>query len=96
MDVATKETAGHKPAGETAEDRRQDQVTITINDVEKSIHRGHQAVSAIKALGSVPLADVLEQKVKGRLEPLDDNGSVVIKGGEEFLSHPRDSGSSHG
>jgi hypothetical protein len=69
---------------------------MEVRRPRKSIHRGHQAVSAIKTLGGIPLADVLEQKVKGRLEPLDDNGSVVIKGGEEFLSHPRDSGSSHG
>jgi hypothetical protein len=96
MGAETKETAGHKPGGETpAEDHRQDQVTITINDVPKSIHRGRQDVSAIKKLGEVPLADVLEQKINGRLEPLADDGSLVIRGGEEFLSHPRDSGSSH-
>jgi hypothetical protein len=69
-------------------------VTITINGTEKSIHRGRQKVAEIKALGGVPLADDLEQVIDGKLVPLSDDGAVTIKGGEVFLSHPKDSGAS--
>jgi len=69
-------------------------VTITINSKPKEIHRGHQTVAAIKALGGVPAADELEQVIQGKLTPLSDDGAVTLKGGEVFISHPRDSGSS--
>jgi hypothetical protein len=69
-------------------------VTITINSKRKEIHRGHQTVAAIKKLGDVPAADELEQVIQGKLTPLPDDGAVTIKGGEAFISHPRDSGSS--
>lgn len=70
-------------------------VTITINDVSKPIHRGNQTVEALKKLGGIPLADELEQLIKGKLTPLADDGRVPIKGEEIFVSHPKDSGSSH-
>lgn len=70
------------------------EVKITINNVEKTIHRGHQTVADIKTLGGVPLADDLEQLVDGVLTLLPDGGSVTIKGGEVFISHPKDSASS--
>ena len=69
-------------------------VNITINDTERSIHRGRQTVVDIKKAGEVPLNHALEQVVEGQIVPLDDNGSVVIKGGEVFISHPKDGGSS--
>jgi len=69
-------------------------VTITINDVPRSIHRGRQTVSDLKTLGEVPQADELEQLIKGKLTPLTDDGAVTIKGEEVFVSHPKDSGSS--
>lgn len=69
-------------------------VSITINDTERSIHRGRQTVVEIKKVGEVPLNHELEQIIKGKITPLDDNGFVVIKGGEIFISHPKDGGSS--
>lgn len=77
-----------------ADEKRRDQVTITVDGQQKSIHRGHQPVSEIKRVGGVPQADVLEQVLDGKLVPLDDDGGVVIKGNEVFISHPRDSASS--
>ena len=71
-------------------------MTIIINGVEKPVHRGRQTVKDLKILGGVPEADELEQVIKGKLTPLADDGAVTIKGDEEFVSHPRDSGSSHG
>jgi hypothetical protein len=60
-----------------------------------SIHRGHEAVSAIKTACSVPQTDVIELiGENGQLQPLDDNGSFTIKGSEKFISHKRGGGSS--
>lgn len=70
-------------------------VQIFINGKPFSIHRGSQTVEAIKRAGNVPLADDLEQNIDGKLTPLADDGRVTIKGGEKFVSHPKDSGSSH-
>lgn len=69
-------------------------VNITVNDTERSIHRGRQTVVEIKTVGEVPLNHALEQIIDGKIIPLNDNGSVVIKGGEVFISHPKDGGSS--
>lgn len=87
------ETAG-SPGARSGEGR-QDLVTITVNGAATPIHHGRQSVSAIKEAAGVPLADVLVQVVDGQLKPLDDSGAVTIKGDEQFVSHPRDSGSSH-
>lgn len=69
-------------------------VTITINSKPFEIHRGRQTVIALKAAGAIATADELEQVVQGKLVPLADDGAVTLKGGEVFISHPRDSGSS--
>lgn len=78
-------------------ENRQDVVSIKINNKPYPIHRGRQKVAEIKRVGGVPLADELAQVVEGNtppLTPLPDDGAVTIKGGEEFISYPRDSGSS--
>jgi hypothetical protein len=69
-------------------------VTITVDNKPVNIHRGRQSVSEIKRLGGVPAADELAQVNEGQpLKPLADDGHVVIKGGEEFVSYPKDSSS---
>ena len=77
-----------------SDEHRQDTVTIKINNVAYTIHRGRQSVSEIKHIGGISQADVLEQLIDGQLVELDDNGAVTIKGEEQFISHPRDSASS--
>lgn len=77
------------------DDHGRDIVTIRVNGVDVRIHRGRRTVAEIKDKGGVPRADVLAQLIEGKLKDLPDDGSVVIKGGEEFHSHPPDSGSSH-
>ena len=79
--------------GSSHEDHGKDFVTIKVNAKDVEIHRGSQTVAAIKTAGTVPQADELEQVIDGKLTPLADDGSVTIKGGEKFVSHPRDSGS---
>jgi hypothetical protein len=78
-----------------SDEHRQDEVEIVINNTPRMIHRGHQAVQEIKRVGGIPLADELVQIVDGQLVVLADTAEVVIKGGERFLSQPRDSASSH-
>jgi hypothetical protein len=81
--------------GGASPDHRQDEVTITVDNKPVLIHRGRQPVSEIKRLGGVPQAFELEQVIEGEpLKPLPDDSFVVIKGGEQFVGHPRDSGSS--
>lgn len=77
-----------------SEENRQDFVKIIINNDPFTIHRGKRSVSEIKSVGGVPLADALEQVIDGKLIPLEDGGSVVIKGGEEFKSHVQSGGAS--
>jgi hypothetical protein len=69
-------------------------VTITINNEQKSIHRGHNTVIEIKTLGGIPLADDLILIVCNEMKPLSDDGEITIKGGEVFVSHPKGSSSS--
>ena len=69
-------------------------VPITVNGQTYEIHRGHQTVVAIKQVAQVPLAHDLEQVVDGVLKPLPDDGAVTLKGGEVFVSHPKDAASS--
>lgn len=68
-------------------------VTITVNGASKQIHRGHQTVAEIKAVGGVVATDELEQVINGVLTPLPDTGAVTLKGDEVFVSHPKDSAS---
>ncbi len=69
-------------------------VTIMVDNHEKTIKRGKHSVADIKSVGGVMLALDLEEILGGVLTPLNDDGAVTIKGGEVFISHPKDSGSS--
>lgn len=69
-------------------------VEITIDDKLKKIHRGHQTIVELKNLGEIPLAYDLDQFIDGKFQPLPDNGAVTLKGGEVFVSHPKDGSSS--
>jgi len=87
-------TAEVQPGG-NGDHQGKDTVAITVNDKEIEIHRGHRSVSEIKRLGGVPAADELAQAIEGQpLKPLADDGFVVLRGGEEFVSYPKDSSSS--
>lgn len=85
------------PDGKAKNDGHPDQgpmVTITVNGVQREIHRGHRPVSDIKVVGHVLATDVLEQLIDGKLVTLPDDGAVVLKGGEVFVSHPGDGAAS--
>ena len=80
--------------GAVAEGHRQDLVEVTVNNEPHVLHRGRRTVAEIKDEGHIAPADELSQLVDGRYVLLPDNGSVVIRGGEEFQSNPRAGGSS--
>jgi predicted Rdx family selenoprotein len=79
---------------ETSHPQTGPDVTITINNQVFSVHRGNISVSELKVVGAVPAAYELEEIVNGTLKPLSDDGHVVLKGGEIFVSHPRAGASS--
>ena len=85
------------PQNDTTNEKDHEQgpiVTITVDTKAYPIHRGHQTVADVKKTAGVPLAFELEQLIDGKLAPLPDDGAVTIKGGEVFLSHPKDGGAS--
>jgi hypothetical protein len=69
-------------------------VVITVDNKTFAVHRGNITVADLKNLAGVPAAYELEEIVDGVLKPLADDGHVVLKGGERFVSHPRAGASS--
>jgi hypothetical protein len=65
-------------------------VTITVDNKEVSIHRGHRSVAEIKEAAGVPPEYVIDQIIGGEIRPLQNNDAVTIKGNERFISHPDD------
>jgi hypothetical protein len=77
----------NKESGKS-EDNRNDVVVISIGGKDYKIHRGNQKVAEIKELGGINPNHILVQIVNGQLIDLPNDGSVTIKGGEVFKSHP--------
>ncbi len=71
------------------------EVVVTIEGVEKKIHRGSHRVSELKSLLGVSADLALAQVIDGQITPLNDEARVTIKGGEVFFKGPRTGGSSH-
>lgn len=69
-------------------------VTVKVDNVDKTVHRGSYVVSDFKNEVGVDQVKVLDQIVDGSFVELKDDGRIVIKGGEVFISHARDGGSS--
>lgn len=84
-------TDGNKKNGNENSKRN---VEIKIDDATYSVHRGHQTVEALKAVAGIPLAYDFNQVIDGEFIPLPDDGGVTLKGGEVFISHPKDGSSS--
>jgi len=82
-----------KGPGASGDDHGKAMVTIDVNDVAVTIHRGHQTVAAIKAAGNVPSTDILYEMPNYEVA-LNDNDSITIKGGERFKSCAPSGGSS--
>lgn len=70
------------------------EVVIRINNVEHKIKRGTYTVAQLKKIGNVKASDEVDALEGHKLTPLDDTAIIVIKGGEQFISHVRDGSSS--
>lgn len=64
-------------------------VGITIDGDPYEVKRGKHSVAQLKKIGHVPEEYELEELVDGKLDPLKDDATVHIKGGEVFISHTR-------
>lgn len=76
--------ADHGPG---ADPQHGPEVTIKINNSPYEVHRGRQTVAYLKELAGISQSFELDEVENGRLVPLSDDGSVTIKGGEEFKSN---------
>jgi hypothetical protein len=69
-------------------------VTVTVDTVVKTVHRGSYIVAEFKQVVGVDPAKELDEVIGGEFKPLDDAARIVIKGGEIFVSHVRTGASS--
>lgn len=69
-------------------------VNVMVDGKTKTVHRGHYTVAEFKSKVGVDPAKELDEIVDGQILPLNDGSSLVIKGGEVFISHARTGGSS--
>lgn len=64
-------------------------VHVTVDREKKRVQAGPYRVSVFKHTVGVPPEKELDQIIKGIIKPLDDNATIVIAGGEIFISHER-------
>ncbi len=81
--------AGHGEHPQTGPD-----VTVQVDLVTKTVHRGSYRVSEFKEQVGVDATRALDEVINGEFIPRDDDKHIVIKGGEVFVSHVRTGGSS--
>jgi hypothetical protein len=64
-------------------------VDVVVDRITRRVLAGPYRVSVFKHDVGVPSAKELDQIIKGVITPLDDNSTIVITGGEVFVSHER-------
>jgi len=64
-------------------------VEVTVDKMKKKVHAGPYRVSVFKHYVGVPPEKELDQIIKGVIKPLDDDATIVVAGGEVFVSHER-------
>lgn len=69
-------------------------VQITLDSNEKTVADGVYHLGELKQLLGVPQDYELDLVVNGEFKPLNDQRSLHVKGGEIFVSHVRQGGSS--
>jgi len=70
------------------------EVAVTVDGKTYQVPEATYVVSEFKKLVGVDPSKELDEVVHGELKPLDDNQTIHIKGGEVFISHARQGGSS--
>jgi hypothetical protein len=69
-------------------------VAVTVDTQSKTVHRGSWVVAEFKKEVGVGADRALDEVVGGEFKPLADDQRITIKGGEVFVSHVRQGGSS--
>jgi len=70
------------------------EVAVTVDGKTHHVPEGTYLVSEFMKLVGVDPSKELDEVVHGELKPLDDRHRIHIKGGEVFISHARQGGSS--
>lgn len=76
------------------QDKPEKKVEVTVDQKERKVRPGSYTVSDFKREVKVDDALALDQLVNGTLTALDDGQTIDIRGGEVFVSHVRQGGSS--
>ncbi|MDB5388770.1 MAG: hypothetical protein JWM11_4416 [Planctomycetaceae bacterium] len=90
----TQEEIDHDLAHENDDDEKVKKVSVTVDTKQKKVRPGIYVVSEFKRLVKVKADYELEDIIEGKLTPLADDAKITIKGGEVFVSHARQGGSS--
>ena len=69
-------------------------VTITVDDAERTVRAGSWVVRDLKTAVGVDPAKVLAVITPQGLRDLQDDGKVAVHAREQFMSHARTGGSS--
>jgi hypothetical protein len=69
-------------------------VQVTVDNVKKDIPKGQYVVAVFKQKVGVDASRALDEVVAGEFKPLQDDQRIRIHGGEVFISHVRQGGSS--
>ena len=64
-------------------------VEVLVDRITKKVQAGPYRVSVFKHDVGVPPEKELDEIIKGVITPLDDNATIVIAGGEVFVSHEK-------
>jgi hypothetical protein len=66
-----------------------EKVEVIVDRRAIKVEAGPYRVSIFKDVVGVPPEKELDQIIKGVITPLDDHATIVIAGGEKFISHER-------
>jgi len=82
------------PADEDKKDHPLKKVEVTVDTKHREVRPGEWVVADFKNEVKVDASRILEQVVNGQLVILQDTQTIEIKGGEVFVSHVPQGGSS--
>ena len=94
VDKDVQESADHREAAHPEHHRHKHEATVTVDGKAHRVPAETYVVAEFKKLVGVDPSKELDEVVHGELKPLDDNQHIHIKGGEVFISHARQGGSS--
>ncbi len=81
-------------SGGSTEVQSDQKVAVVVDQKKHLVRPGAWVVADFKQAVKVDAAKALDQLVDGLLQPLADDATIIVKGGEQFVSHARQGGSS--